>query len=81
MSVDEGSKPFANTFRKQLELVTDLSWIDMDHIESTAEDIRSVLGSSMHISDERTDAVAESFMTRARAIGRMTADHRPPANR
>lgn len=71
MSADEGCKPFARTFRKQLELVTDISWIDADSMDSVSDYMRSVLGSSMHITDDRRDAIIESFDARVKSIEKM----------
>lgn len=68
----ESSKPFSDSFEKQLSYVSSLDWFDPDMVEASMPAIIDVMSSSRDIVDsERSGAVVELITSRIDRIRRM----------
>lgn len=63
-------KPFSKTFEDQIRLASDLSWVDVDAVESLYPEIESILRSSSYMSDRRAGVVMELLSSRLDSIRR-----------
>lgn len=63
-------KPFAKTFEEEMRLVTDLSWIDVDALDSLKPEIDSILKTSKSITDEHRNAILEIYSDRVDSVRR-----------
>ena len=51
-------KPFAESFEKELDLVTDFGWVDADGMDGALQDVRAFLSECKGIDPERAGAMS-----------------------
>lgn len=66
------SKPFNKNPKKQLSLVTDLTWIDFDGVHKAIDESYDVFSSSERIDRNRTDAILSMMSSRTDHIEKIS---------
>ena len=69
-AVNLPSKPFRDTHREQIKLVSSLDWIDFDALQGFGEEVRSLLADSLFIDSERSLVLAEAIEERIEMLRR-----------
>lgn len=69
------SKPFAERHCAQINFVSNLAWFDVNKLNGMDKEISEVLNSSTHISEQRRQAIVESFKKRLKLIEKFV-EHR-----
>lgn len=67
---DTGCKPFVRSFEQQLKLVSSFDWMDIDSLNSTLDDVGSLLQTKGFIDRERIDAIIQLLESRMDSLER-----------
>ena len=70
------AKPFYSNSERQMELVSDYSWIPFEQIKMMGEDIRSVFALSEYIDEERIEAIVKATQIRIEELQKMALEHK-----
>ena len=70
MAVAAGAacKPFAESFEKELDLVTDFGWVDADGLDGALQEARAFLLECEGLDPERADAMSGTIEARIEAL-------------
>lgn len=70
MAVAAGAtcKPFAESFEKELDLVTDFGWVDADGLDGALQEARAFLLECEGLDSERADAMSGTIEARIEAL-------------
>ena len=74
------AKPFYSDSGRQMELVSDYSWIPFEQIKMMEEDIRSVFSLSEYIDEERIEAIVKATQIRIEELQKMALEHKKQIN-
>lgn len=74
------AKPFYSDSGRQMELVSDYSWIPFEQIKMMGEDIRSVFALSEYIDEERIEAIVKATQIRIEELQKMALEHKKQIN-
>ena len=70
------TKPFYTNAEKQMELVTDYSWIPFENLQHFSEDIREIFVPSEFIDEERVEAIAAAVQVRVEELQDIAMGHK-----
>ena len=68
VAAEAACKPFAESFEKELDLVTDFGWVDADGLDGALQEARAFLLECEGLDPERADAMSGTIEVRIEAL-------------
>lgn len=65
------TKPFYSSACKQMELISDYSWIPFEQLKMMGEDVRETFAASEYIDEERIEAIVKAIQIRINELQKM----------
>ncbi|MGN0132809.1 MAG: hypothetical protein ACI4AA_10245 [Lachnospiraceae bacterium] len=69
------TKPFYANETRQMELVSDFSWIPFEELKLLKDDIREIFVPTEYIDEERIEALSKAVMGRVESLQNMAMRH------